>query len=365
MRQKQIIYLPGLNGLRAIAALSVVVSHVSMQGISDFGLPYLASFPMAGYGVTLFFVISGFLITYLLINEIKETDTISISKFYVRRILRIWPIYYLFILIVILVFWKLNILNQILLPELGFYIFMMANIPFVTHSGIMILVHYWSIGVEEQFYLFWPWLVRFSKNKLLQIAIVVFIFLLSFKILFWILYGSQSYVYRFFSITRFHCMIIGAIFAVLFSENNHVLKYFTSRVAQIVSWFVFFGMGFSLFHIPAFIGQEIIAIASISMILSQVSNVKKVINLERNIFDFIGKISYGIYIIHPLIIFILSRILKDVQVYMPIKYFTVYTSVILLTILTSWISYNYYEKPVLKFKNKYTIVKSSNTMKVR
>lgn len=91
------IHLPGLNGLRAIAALSVVIAHSTQEGISDFGLPWLFNIPLAGYSVTLFFVISGFLITYLLVNEFDRTDTVNVGKFYVRRILRIWPIYYLFI----------------------------------------------------------------------------------------------------------------------------------------------------------------------------------------------------------------------------------------------------------------------------
>ncbi|MGC3978989.1 MAG: acyltransferase [Paludibacteraceae bacterium] len=86
------VYLPGLNGLRAIAALSVVFAHISQKGIADFGLPFFIDLPMAGYGVTLFFVISGFLITFLLLKEQAKKQTIDIKKFYVRRILRIWPI---------------------------------------------------------------------------------------------------------------------------------------------------------------------------------------------------------------------------------------------------------------------------------
>lgn len=75
------IYLTVLNGLRAIAPLSVVLAHVSQEGIADFGFPRLFDLPMAGYGVTLFFVISGFLITFLLLIEIKKTDTVAVSKF--------------------------------------------------------------------------------------------------------------------------------------------------------------------------------------------------------------------------------------------------------------------------------------------
>ena len=174
MRQVS-VYLPGLNGLRAIAALSVLIAHVSQEGIADFGLPKLVNLPMAGYGVTLFFVISGFLITFLLIKEMRKTQTVSIGKFYLRRILRIWPIYYLFIIVSLSVFLCFGMPNQILVKELWFYLFFAANIPFITYQGIMILVHYWSIGVEEQFYLFWPLLVRISKSKLLKVALIIFI----------------------------------------------------------------------------------------------------------------------------------------------------------------------------------------------
>ena len=83
------IYLPGLNGLRAFAALSVVIAHLSLKGIADFGLPVVDDIPMAGFGVTLFFVISGFLITYLLLIELDKQSNIDIKKFYVRSILRI------------------------------------------------------------------------------------------------------------------------------------------------------------------------------------------------------------------------------------------------------------------------------------
>ena len=178
------IHLSGLNGLRAIAALSVVVAHVTLDHIADFGFPNNFDFAMADYGVTLFFVISGFLITFLLLKEIENTSTISVPKFYARRILRIWPIYYLFIIISFIVCWIFNSEIQFYNQNFWLYIFFASNIPLVFHQQIFILAHYWSIGVEEQFYALWPWLVKFSKNKLLLISLSVFgvIFLLK---LFW------------------------------------------------------------------------------------------------------------------------------------------------------------------------------------
>ncbi|MAZ37152.1 MAG: hypothetical protein CL842_06855 [Crocinitomicaceae bacterium] len=99
---KNIIYLPGLNGIRAIAAIAVVVSHITLSlddigldsnifGTYDSGKP--RALDLAGYGVSMFFALSGFLITYLLWLE-KEKQPIQIRKFYLRRMLRIWPLYY-------------------------------------------------------------------------------------------------------------------------------------------------------------------------------------------------------------------------------------------------------------------------------
>lgn len=362
MKEKQ-IYLTGLNGLRAIAALSVVVAHISQEGIADFGFPRLFDLPMAGYGVTLFFVISGFLITYLLINEIKKTKTVNVTKFYIRRILRIWPIYYLFILVAILVLTFLMQSQPILVPELWYYIFFAANFPFIAQNGILILVHYWSIGVEEQFYLFWPWVARFSKTKLLKVAVLILILLFAAKIAAWFVWGAPSFVYRFFMVTRFHCMMIGAISAILFASQNQLfIRIFTHKFTQALAWFLFFIMGFGLIHVPAVIGQEVIAVVSVSMILGQVINERRLFNLERPVFDFVGKISYGIYVIHPLIVLLLSRLFKPLEMNMFLKYVLVYSSVIASTILLSWLSYKYFEKPFLNLKTKYMVVKSSNSM---
>lgn len=357
------IYLSGLNGLRAIAALSVVFAHVSQKGIADFGFPFFIDLPMAGYGVTLFFVISGFLITYLLLKEHAKTYTIDIKKFYARRVLRIWPIYYLFIIVCLLIFLYLDKTNEILVSGLWYYIFFAANIPFIFQNGILILVHYWSIGVEEQFYLFWPWIVRFSKNELLKIAIVIFLVLFITKLLLWFYLGAGSYSYRFIMVTRFHCMMIGAIGAILFFQRRSpIIHFFSTKYVQLFSWALFFLMGLGIVHIPSVVGQEIIAFASLSMIIGQVTVKDRLFNLENKLFDFIGKISYGIYVIHPIIVLVLSKVLKYMDVPTGIKYIVVYSSVISFTLFFAWFSYTYFEMSFLKLKKRFTVVQSSNSM---
>lgn len=358
------VYLPGLNGLRAIAALSVLFEHVLQTGIADFGLRSVRNFPIAGYGVTFFFVISGFLITFLLIKELDKTKTIDVKKFYFRRILRIWPIYYLYMLVCSLILYFFFNDHSFFVGEIWYYVFFTANIPFVFHQGIMILVHYWSISVEEQFYLFWPWIVRFTKGEILKTTIFIFLFIVALKTLAWVNFGSESNLYRFLTVTRIHCMMLGAIGAFLYMNNYKlIINILTSYLVQIASWSFFLLMGLGFIHVPAVVSQEIISFIALNLILSQILNVNNIINLENAFFDFIGKISYGIYVIHPLIVLLLSRLYKfRLNEYDNLKYVVVYISVIGLTILLAWISYNFYEKPFLKLKTKFTIVKSTNSM---
>jgi len=357
------VYLPGLNGLRAIAALLVVISHISIKEIGDFGLPYLIVLPMAGYGVTLFFVISGFLITYLLLQEKELKQTIDIKKFYMRRILRIWPIYYLFLIICVIVFFILGKSKDICIQDMWFYVFFAANIPFVFQQGILILFHYWSIGVEEQFYLIWPWIVKKSKTTLFKTALSIFSILFLLKVVFWLVLGSKSFEYRFINVTRFHCMMIGVMGAIMYFEKQILfLNFFSNTVMQFISLLLFLLLGFQIIHIPALIVNEVIAFVSLSMILGQVTIQNRILNLENKLFDFIGKISYGIYVIHPLIIFLLSRLFINLEISTGIKYFFVYFSVISLTLFFTWISYTYFEIPFLRLKKKFSIIQSSNTM---
>lgn len=363
LKDNSSVYLPGLNGLRAIAALSVLIAHVSLKGIADFGLPYLFDLPMAGYGVTLFFVISGFLITYLLLQEQGKTQTVDVRKFYIRRILRIWPVYYLFLSVCVVVFFMLGEQRVLLVKEMWFYVFFAANIPFVLQNGILILVHYWSIGVEEQFYLIWPWIVKSMKTSLLRIALLVFILLFLLKIVFWMTLGNTSLEYRFITVTRFHCMMVGAMGAILFhNEHKQFINLSTNTVVQLVSWLLFFMVGFNILSIPAVIGQELIAFASLCMIMGQIIVNRRIINLENIFFDFIGQISYGIYVIHPLIIFLLSKVYRDINIAPALKYGLVYSSVTISTVMVAWLSYTYFEKPFLKFKSRFAVVKSSNSM---
>ena len=207
------IHLPGLNGLRSIAALGVMFSHIALE-LKSFGVnPYLfgvnsvgnsAGLMLAPYGVSIFFSISGFLITYLLLHE-RAIGSINIKNFYMRRIFRIWPLYYLyfFIVIITLEFFKIDFPKTSIL----FYLFLSANIPFLINQNILLIAHYWSLGVEEQFYALWPWLMKLSKEKILNRSALLLIGLLLLKLLFRLVEIKYKYSLpiNILFVFRFHC----------------------------------------------------------------------------------------------------------------------------------------------------------------
>lgn len=353
------IHLPGLNGLRAIAALSVMWSHTFQDTFGDWGTDGF-QLPVVADGVTMFFVISGFLITYLLLNEQERSQTVSIPKFYMRRILRIWPIYYAYMAIALIVTHTWND------PNIWYYIFFGANIPFIVTAGIWPIVHYWSIGVEEQFYLFWPWIVKFThgKNvKLLTMAVGLCALWLICKWGIYLGWGNTT-AYRFFAVTRFDCMMIGAIGAILyFTRSGWFNRLLGNRTLGIVCLLALFFSQPWANIIPAPVRTQVIALLALVCIMSQLHN--PIINLENKVCDFVGKISYGIYVIHPLLIFLLSGLCRSMGIDLSNGLATalIYVIITLATILLAWLSYRFFESPFLRLKSRFAIVHSQNSMK--
>ena len=191
--------IPGLTALRLLAAIAVIVGHVEWMKAA-FHLPglwsnfndiftgppisyilqekihWLSPFMsrLGLYAVVFFFVLSGFLITHVLIQETQTKGRFSISSFYWRRIIRIWPLY---LMIVFLAF-GLDAINwpifhypnqaewqtQSHLVEMCYFLFS-PNLALLLVPAAGMVGHLWSIGVEEHFYLFWPWLLRKIKSN--------------------------------------------------------------------------------------------------------------------------------------------------------------------------------------------------------
>lgn len=347
---KEKIYFPGLNGMRAIAALLVIFSHIGIQ-LHAIGFQGYQSIDMAGYGVTMFFVLSGYLITYLLLTEYEKNKKISYKKFYVRRMLRIWPIYYLSLAITQawMVFSGQNTDGNSLI----FYLFMMANVPFVFGGMLGLVGQLWSVGVEEQFYLFWPWLFK-KRNHLLMIMssiIVVYILLR----LFLRIYENGPF-YTFLGITRFHCMAMGGIGALAVFENWKIVKNIHIPLLQMICWLILIISLYRPLHIFSIIDGEIYAVIFLILIINVSTNSKTIIRLENPLMNWLGKLSYGMYVYHTFSITIVFNSLKSHIALNITGLLIIFLSVIFLTLIFSQLSYLYIEEYFLKIKRRFSVI---------
>jgi peptidoglycan/LPS O-acetylase OafA/YrhL len=352
------LHLKGLNGLRAIAAISVVLSHLRIA-LPEF--PAISgAFDLASYGVTMFFTLSGFLITYLLFLEKKKKE-ISIKDFYIRRILRIWPLYFTYLAIAVM---TIFIYSPGKLPgTLPFYLFFLANIPSIFNTHLPYLAQYWTLGVEEQFYLFWPWLMQKSGNLLKALVVFTACFLV-LKLFFRFIYFKWDVILplRILVVNRFECMSIGGIAAVLCLQKTPLfLNIVTNKFTQAICWLSLPLMALNLFHITPLLDNDLVALITVALIVNLSFNDRTLIDLENRFFDFLGKISYGIYIIHPLVIFYYASFLNLFKLASLLKMVLVYTGVLLLTIIFAFLSYELLEKRFLRLKDRFNTVKSSDS----
>ena len=373
------VYLPGLNALRFFAAFLVIVTHIELLkgqlGFSN-SWKFLEQFNLGGLGVYFFFVMSGFLITYLLIHEKEKTGTIKIKAFYIRRLLRIWPLYYF---ITLLAFFILPNFEMMLVPwlqqfyesnftvNLVLFLFMLPNLalalnPAVAHAGQL-----WSIGVEEQFYLIWPVLFKWTNN-LLRLLIRLFVVVVGIKVLFILLLNSNTIpssenmltLKKFLAMSKFECMIIGAFGA-------YGVKYNSKKMLRIVYHPIVFGISLLSLPLMNYFSPDQLndaihlpySVMFMVIIMNVSSNNKAIILLENKVFNFLGKISYALYMYHMIVVVFSIRLITwffgEIGLFQNIL---IYVSSILLTIFVSWLSYEYFEKPFLKLKSKFTIVKS-------
>lgn len=354
------IYFRGLNGIRAIAAMIVVILHTG-QYLDLFGLTVSERYKgfWHSYAVTLFFVLSGFLITYLLLEEKERTKTVSLREFYVRRILRIWPLYYLMIVITLLLcfFFPSLGLPDISATALSLYTVLLANVAFVIDDTVNPLKPLWSIGVEEQFYALWPVLIKMTSNIYRTLAAVIVTYL-AVKAL-CTLFGGTALL-SLVTETRIDCMAIGGLGAVVLREQKQLLPVVYSKVTQSICWGIFlFSTVFRPIHIRSSIDHELYSLLFIILILNVSTNDASIVNLEKPLFDFMGRISYGLYVYHMLVILLLKAALKPCPLPQSWEsYFFVYAAVTMGTIIISYLSYQYFERPFLKMKHRFSVVLS-------
>ena len=363
-------YFPNLNGIRCIAALLVVFHHLE-QAKHAFGIDNFYDITIIKHagrlGVGLFFVLSGFLITYLLLEEKGRFGDVDAKKFYLRRVFRIWPIYFLIIGLSFFVFPHIDLLyfpgaNEKLAhdvaPRLALLLLVLPNYAFVLYDLPYWCAQTWSIGVEEQFYYLWPWIIKYPKKS----GRIVFLFLLVTAVL---LFGGAylldktdeekiSAITTFLGQFRIQTMALGGLCAYLvYSQKTKILDFVFRKDVQIVVYSMLAILFFSGVHFTGFL--ELYALFFSFFVLNVSCNKNTIISLENKVMSYLGKISYGLYIYHVFVIVFIINALRTFapQISGTPYHIILYVLTFVLSVAVTAISYNYFEKPLLAFKDRH------------
>ena len=347
-------YRPEIDGLRAIAVISVIIYHLNENWLSGGFL-----------GVDIFFVISGFLITGIIITEIQQ-NSFSLKQFYTRRIKRIYPAFITVMALVSFIASAIFIYNDFnkLRKTIELAIAFLSNFYLGLTQGYFDLsanenpvLHIWSLAVEEQYYLIFPLILILAYKKFREIKVLFIITLILFFILlatsfipanFYKEVLHQPNIY-YLSNLRFPELLVGSLLAIYHNLSNKVqLSKQVNNILAILSTLLLFSCLFLMNNNIAFIpGVTLILPCIFTALIIHATSQNNIVKLclSNKAIVFIGKISYSLYLYHWIFIAFAYYITGEKQINNQSI-----AIVIVLTIIFSVLSYYLIEQPIRKSK---------------
>ncbi|MEO5582009.1 MAG: acyltransferase, partial [Saprospiraceae bacterium] len=356
-------YIPQFDNIRAIAVLLVIIHHwVPKTSILNY-------FPNGPLGVNLFFVLSGFLITRILLKAKRQSEELGLKKrtlfrnFYIRRTLRIFPIYYLLL-------FTLLILNDPDIHNDGIYYFSyLSNYLFYSQEFFPgHVAHLWSLGVEEQFYLIWPWVIVLTNKRILPYIIGLFIIIgISSNYIF----TGKGWWVTMLTPACFDAFAIGGFLSWLIAFRQDIItrtqRYYWVFLLIVLTLFILDQYGLSF--LPMRTTHSLLAITIMYYCLFKRDN--KIVNfvLNNTWLRKLGKISYGVYLYHLFIpelwIWIIQLLNKsgidpffNSNLSPGIQPVWLFIQEFLFLIVLSSLSWKFIEKPINNLKSRFENSKS-------
>lgn len=342
--------IPELDGVRGLAIILVICFHCFR-------------FPLGWIGVDLFFVLSGFLITGILLDS-KE-HKYYFRNFWLRRTLRIFPLYYLVLCLVLLpkLLFKFDTIGE---PSFSYWAYVQnwkftldANFP----TGKGTLNHFWSLAIEEQFYFIFPVIIRYARPKFLLGWILAFIITAIGARCFF--YFNNNIGYYVFTFSRIDSLAIGALLAYLVRTNHDLIKKYVYSVFFFSLFVIVLIISTGFLHNSnqyfATFGYTVIALFFASILVFCISSFEhNYIKLFFNnrVLKMVGKIAYGLYVYHFILYILLKplieRSINNVVHNSIFSKVSVSLIIVSITFLLSYWSYLFYERRFLLLKNRFT-----------
>lgn len=336
--------IPALSGVRFIAVFLVIFYHLGFQVVPG------------GHGVMLFFVLSGFLITWLLLKENEKTGTVSLKGFFKRRIFRIFPAFYVYWIVAVVAL--LAFTKNVPWAHAASAALYVSDYYYALHpESNNLFSHTWSLAIEERFYLCFPFLfVAFSRNlnRLVKVlaAIIVSVWLWRFILV----YGfkvEDSYIYTAFD-TRIDHLLVGCFLAVILKLEkfksfwNAALKNSLMPLLTIVLLLssIYFGSMDSLKYkdtVGFLIEPILMGIFIVQVILFSATPIWKW--LDWYPVKYLGTISYSLYLYQQLTLYITTKFLGEYPFVIQA------VCAVIVTIIAASLSFYLIEKPFLRLKN--------------
>jgi peptidoglycan/LPS O-acetylase OafA/YrhL len=367
VENRQSFYHPELDVLRFVAFLAVFIHHALprdaslyiSKGLSSTATQWLLTAKEAGaFGLDLFFALSAYLITELLLREHASSGSFSVGNFYIRRALRIWPLYFTFLALTVFVIPTIIPRESFGPVYIASFVFFVGNwicatqgIPFSVAGPL------WSISVEEQFYIGWPLLLKFfGVNRIKQLAVAMLVLALLTRVGL-ALYGVKHPGVWCNTLARLDPIALGAILAFTLRgrspQINNILRFVLCAGAFASWWLV---ARYLTQDGPASVATYgLSGVASVVLLFAALRGEAPLLRIAPfSWFVYLGRISYGLYVFHLFALALMMNVRSVPGLGIPISFELRVLFSFLVTVALASTSYSWLEEPFLKLKDRFT-----------
>ena len=326
-----------------------------------------------GIGVSFFFVLSGFLITYILTFDKKKYGNISPKRFFIRRAFRIWPLFYALVLIALLIppdfaehigfhmnggGYEPDWLYSMTFTE-NIHMIIQDNVPKTTPLSV-----FWSLCIEEHFYILWMIVFFFLKRKWIPVFLTSsIVFAIGFRMAEPYIYGNEVVTWHglFSNLDYF---AVSGLLGFFVAENYQKVADFVNKIPLWVKWAYVLGVVLMIYFLAAIFEHDvwllnvlrytITASVFTGLLLVFIPQDSKIRFSEKNVLTKLGKISYGLYVYHIIWVHVIYKFYRDYNIEVDnIRNYLLFLIITFsCTVVTSYLSYKFFELPILKWRDK-------------